>query len=239
MMERYSGSEAQIAQIAQNVRRVRAELDAAALACGRDPEDVKLLAATKTQPAWAVRAAIRAGAELCGENRAQELDEKWAQGAYEGAELHFIGHLQQNKLKYVVGRCALIHSVDSLPLAAAMDRYAQKLGITQEILLECNIGREASKSGFMPEEILGAAERIFGFSGLKMRGLMVIPPPDGDSAKYFMETSHLLLDIVGKFRHTNTISILSMGMSGDYREAVAAGSHLVRVGSALFGPRQI
>ena len=140
-------------QIGKNVAHVKAEIAQAAGEAGRDPAEILLVAATKMNDADSVRAAIRAGVDICGENRVQEMLEKNAQGAYEGAPLHFIGHLQKNKVRQVVGLCSLIHSVDSLSLLQEISKTAQKRGLTQDVLLEVNIGNEESKSGFSPEEI--------------------------------------------------------------------------------------
>ena len=141
----------------ENVEKVRADIRAAAIAAGRDPEAVTLLAATKTQRSETIRAAIAAGITACGENRVQELTAHLADNAYEGAQVHFIGHLQTNKVKYVVGRVALIHSVSSEKLLRAIADRADKLGLVQDILLEVNLAGEATKSGFAPEEALSAA----------------------------------------------------------------------------------
>ena len=139
--------------ISENVARIRGRINAAAIEAGRDPAEIKLCAATKMNDADAVRQAIAAGVDLCGENRVQELTEKLAQNAYEGADVHFIGHLQTNKVKQVVGKVSLIQSVDSLRLLTAIDKEAAKQGIRQDILLEINIGEEASKGGFRMEDI--------------------------------------------------------------------------------------
>ena len=140
-----------MSSITENVASVRAQIDAAARAAGRDPKEILLLAASKMNDASRVREAIAAGVDLCGENRVQEMLEKNAQGAYEGVPLHFIGHLQKNKVRQVVGLAQLIHGVDSVALLQAISREAEKKGLIQDVLLEVNIGGEASKSGFAPE----------------------------------------------------------------------------------------
>ena len=145
--------------IAENVAQIKETIAQAARAAGRDPAEVRLVAASKMNDADRVREAIAAGVEICGENRVQEMVEKNALGAYAGAELHFIGHLQKNKVKQVVGLASLIHSVDSLELLAAIDRCAAARGLVQDVLLEVNIGGEASKSGFAPEEVPAALEK--------------------------------------------------------------------------------
>ena len=162
--------------IAENVARIKAEMAAAAIAAGRNPKEILLCAATKMNGADAVRQAIAAGVDCCGENRVQELTQKATQNAYDGAPVHFIGHLQTNKVKQVVGKVDLIQSVDSLRLLEAINKEAAKQGIVQDILLEINIGNEESKSGFCKEEALEVVERIGDFSNIRVRGLMAIPP---------------------------------------------------------------
>ena len=227
-------------QIASNVVRVRQAVIDAALRAGRDPASVQLLAATKCNDAAHVRAAIAAGIRLCGENRVQEMDEKLAQEAYTGAELHFIGHLQRNKAKFVVGRAALIHSVDSAALAQQLDQLAAARGLTQDVLLEVNIGGEASKSGLEPAAAADLAAAWGEFPHLRLRGLMAIPPvveSDGSNRRFFAKMYALSVDISAKKYDNVSMDCLSMGMSGDFADAIAEGATLVRVGSAIFGPR--
>ena len=229
-----------IMSIAENVARIRAEMDAAAVRCGRDPSEIKLCAATKMNDADAVRQAIAAGVDCCGENRVQELAAKLAENAYEGAPVHFIGHLQTNKVKQVVGKVALIHSVDSERLLRAIDAEAARQGIRQDILLEVNIGNEESKSGFRPEEILPLLEKIGEFSNVCMKGLMAIPPISrfpGENLQYFQKMFQLSVDIREKINDNVTVDCLSMGMSDDYTDAIACGSTMIRVGTAIFGAR--
>lgn len=225
----------------ENIQKVRAELDAAAVAAGRDPASVTLLAATKTQSSDTIRAAIAAGVTVCGENRVQEFTAHLADDAYQGAEVHFIGHLQTNKVKYVVGKVALIHSVSSEKLLRAVAAQADKLGVVQDILLEVNLAGEGSKSGFTPEEAPAAAKLAEELAGVRLRGLMCIPPAavdPGDNLPFFQKLHQLAVDIRREIVHNGEdMDVLSMGMSGDYADAVAAGSTCVRVGSALFGPR--
>ena len=226
--------------IAENVAAIRQELEKAALAAGRDPREIQLCAATKMNDAEAVRQAIAAGVDCCGENRVQELTQKLAQHAYDGAPVHFIGHLQTNKVKQVVGKVALIQSVDSLRLLSAIDAEARKQGIVQDILLEINIGQEESKSGFREEEILPLLENIGDFPNSCVKGLMAIPPisqNSGDNLKYFQKISHLSVDIKAKKYDNVTVKCLSMGMSGDYQDAIRCGSTMIRIGTAIFGAR--
>ena len=226
--------------IAENVARIRAEMVKAALACGRDPKEIQLCAATKMNDADAVRQAIAAGVDCCGENRVQELTAKLAQKAYEGAPVHFIGHLQTNKVKQVVGKVNLIQSVDSERLLRAINAEAARQGIRQDILLEVNIGNEQSKSGFHPEEILPLLDRIGEFSNVCMKGLMAIPPISsfpGENLQYFQKMFQLSVDIREKINDNVTVDCLSMGMSDDYPDAIACGSTMIRVGTAIFGAR--
>ena len=226
--------------IAENVARVRAEIAAAAIACGRDPKEIQLCAATKMNDADAVRQAIAAGVDCCGENRVQELVQKLAENAYDGKPVHFIGHLQTNKVKQVVGKVDLIQSVDSERLLRAIHKEAAKQGIVQNILLEVNIGEEASKSGFRVEDILPLMENIGEFSNICIKGLMAIPPishNSGENLKFFQKMFQLSVDIMAKKYDNVMVDCLSMGMSGDYPDAIACGSTMVRVGTAIFGAR--
>ena len=216
-------------------------LFAAALAAGRSPEEITLCAATKVQSDDTIRQAIAAGITVCGENRVQELTAHLEANAYRGAQVHFIGHLQTNKVNKVVGKVDLIQSVDSEHLLRAIDRQAVKLGIVQDILLEVNIGREESKGGCLPEEVEALARLTGELEGVRLRGLMAIPPisqEPGANLPYFSAMRQLFVDIRGKMSdNQNDIDCLSMGMSGDYEDAIAQGATLVRVGTALFGPR--
>jgi len=226
--------------IAENVAAIRARMDAAALACGRDPKEIQLCAATKMNDAEAVRAAIAAGVDCCGENRVQELTAKSAENAYEGAPVHFIGHLQTNKVKQVVGKVDLIQSLDRMGLAEAIEKEAARQGIVQNVLLEVNVGREESKSGFLPEDVLDAVSKISNFQHIFVKGLMAIPPVSthsGENFQFFKEISQLSVDIMGKKYDNVSIVCLSMGMSDDFEDAIACGSTMVRVGTAIFGAR--
>lgn len=229
-----------VEEITKNVGHVKQEIAEAAAEAGRKAEDIFLVAATKMNDAERVRAAIQAGVDICGENRVQEMLEKNAQGAYVGAPLHFIGHLQKNKVKQVVGLASLIHGVDSLALLEVIDRCAEKRGLTQEVLLEVNIGAEESKSGFAPEEIPAALSAAAAFSHIRVRGLMCIPPAgrsEEENRLNFTKMNKLFVDNSGKKYDNVRMDFLSMGMSADFACAIACGSNMVRVGSAIFGPR--
>ena len=227
--------------IAENIAKVRENIAAAARAAGRDPAEITLVAATKTQTGDAIRAAVAAGITVCGENRVQELTAHLAEGAYGGASVHFIGHLQTNKVKYVVGKVDLIHSVSSEKLLRAIDQRADRLGTVQDILLEINLAGEESKSGFAPEEAPRMAALAANMTHINLRGLMCIPPRAqylGANLRFFEKLHQLAVDIRHEMGDNKTeYGILSMGMSDDYPDAVKAGATHIRVGTALFGPR--
>ena len=226
--------------IAENLAQVQANIARAAEKAGRDPGEILLVGATKMNDADRVREAIRAGLSCCGENRVQELLEKKESGAYEGAALHFIGTLQKNKAKYLVGLVSLIHSVDSEGLMQELSRQAIKRGLVQDILLEVNTGGEASKSGFAPSELSAALEKAGQYPGIRVRGLMTIPPicraPE-ENLPYFRLLRQLFIDN-GEKKYDNVVmDFMSMGMSGDFEAAIACGANIVRVGTAIFGVR--
>ena len=225
--------------IAENIAAIRARMDAAAIAAGRDPKEVQLVGASKMNDAAACRAAIAGGIDALGENKVQEMLGKYAEGAYEGAPLHFIGHLQRNKVRQVVGKVSLIHSVSSLALLEEIEKQAEKQGIVQNILLEVNIGEEESKSGFSADEVFAAAEHAKSLPHVLLQGLMTIPPAveeEHGNLPYFRQVAGLYIDINEKL-YDNKLKYLSMGMSDDFEDAIAAGATLVRVGSAIFGAR--
>lgn len=227
--------------IREHVNAVREKIAAAAVAAGRDPSEITLCAATKVQTDDTIREAIAAGITVCGENRVQELTAHLAANAYEGAQVHFIGHLQTNKVNKVVGKVALIHSVDSEHLLRAIDRQADKLGQVQDVLLEVNVAGELSKGGCTPDEAWELAQLAQSLEHVRLRGLMAIPPiaqKPGDNTPYFSIMKKLYVDIKEKMAHNqDDMDCLSMGMSGDYEDAIAQGATMVRVGTALFGPR--
>ena len=225
--------------IAENIARVRANIAAAAGAAGRRPEEITLVGASKMNDASRCRAAVAAGIDALGENRVQEMTAKLQENAYDGAPLHFIGHLQRNKVKQVVGRAALIQSVGSLELLEEIEKTAARLEIVQDVLLEVNIGEEEAKSGFVPSALLSGAETALEKEHVRVLGLMAIPPADAEreeNLQYFDKVRALFLDMNEKLYH-NSLQVLSMGMSGDYEDAVRAGATMVRVGSAIFGSR--
>ena len=226
--------------IAENIQAVRERMDRAAREAGRDPARILLVGASKMNDAAACQAAIAAGIDALGENRVQEMTGKLAEHAYDGAPLHFIGHLQRNKVRQVVGRVSLIQSAGSLALLEEIQRQAEKMELVQDVLLEVNVGGEESKSGFSPGELYAAAETARTFSRLRVLGLMTVPPVAGEehgNFPYFEKVARLYVDI-NRNLYDNSFKYLSMGMSDDFEDAIAAGATMIRVGSAIFGHRQ-
>ena len=225
----------------ENIAAVQSRIETAALRAGRKPDEITLVAATKVQTSQAIRDAIAAGIRACGENRVQEMAAHLDDDAYAGARLHFIGHLQTNKVKQVVGRVDLIESVDSERLLEAISKRAGELELIQDILLEVNIAEEESKGGVFPAQLPALVEKALELPHIRLRGLMCIPPvvvPGQSNRKFFAQTRQLFVDMNNKIADNNPdIDCLSMGMSSDFEEAVEEGATLVRVGTALFGPR--
>lgn len=214
--------------IGENLRRISDRLSEAEAICGSRPE---LMAVTKTVPAQAVNEAVRLGVRLLGENRVQEYLSK-CDDYDKSASVHIIGHLQTNKVKYIISNVSMIQSVDSLKLANEIDRLARARGKVMDVLCEVNIGGEGSKSGTAPAETRDLLCRINELEGLRLRGLMTIPPPS-DSDVFLGRMKELYDRLSEEF----TMDTLSMGMTHDYAEAVRYGSDLVRIGTGLFGAR--
>ena len=222
----------------ENYADIKSRIAAAAKKVGKNPEDIILLAATKTVAPSVINYAIEKGVKYIGENRVQEFLSK-ENDVTDKVHKHFIGHLQTNKVKDIVGKVELIQSVDSYRLAAAISKESVKRGITTDILLEINIGGEESKSGFAPEEIETAFDEIAVLPGICIKGFMTIPPHIDENNKnieYFIKMYKLFIDIRTK-KIDNNIEILSMGMSDDFETAIEHGANMVRVGTALFGER--
>ncbi|MBE6964778.1 MAG: YggS family pyridoxal phosphate-dependent enzyme [Ruminococcaceae bacterium] len=229
-----------MSSISENIQNIRREIDEAARLTGRTGADITLVAATKMNESDRVREAVAAGIDACGENRVQELLEKYEDGAYTGAPLHFIGTLQTNKVKYLVGKVSLIQSVNSEKLAAEISKCAIKHGIVQDILVEINIGGEESKSGADIENAHSLVQNIAKLPGVRVRGLMTIPPFSKDEEEqksFFIKMKQLFIDIGAKKYDNISMEFLSMGMSGDYRNAILCGANMVRVGTGIFGAR--
>ncbi len=226
--------------IRDNVKRIREEIAGAAIRAGRNPDDIVLVAASKTMPAAFVREAVAGGIDAAGENRVQEMLEKNAAGAYSGVPLHFIGHLQKNKVRHVVGLCDLIQSAGSKELIAEIGKRASERNLRQDILIEVNIGKEASKSGVPAEEAEDTVVYAQSVPGICVKGLMAIPPitlESIDNRRYFEEMYQLFVDIKQKKYDNVYMNFLSLGMSNDFQDAVLSGANMVRVGSAIFGRR--
>lgn len=222
--------------VSENLKRVQYNIAEAKAKYRNENDDVRLMAVTKTVPYEIVNSVIEQGVDLLGENRVQEyLDKK---DHYDkNAEVHFIGHLQTNKVKYIIDSVKCIHSVDSLKLAAEIERLAEKNGIVMNVLTEVNIGGEESKSGISTDML---DELVYGISemkNIKLCGLMTIPPV-GNSEFYFEKMQRIFEDLKAKKVDNVSMDILSMGMSADYVEAIKYGSNIVRVGSAIFGARK-
>ena len=221
--------------IAENVETIRKNIAEAA-----GSGAVLLVAATKMNGPERVREAIAAGVDACGENKVQEFLAKDAQGAYQGAPKHFIGHLQRNKVGKIVGRVDLIQSVDSQELLTLIDKQARKLGIVQDVLIEISIAGEVQKSGIDPEELPGLLAFASALPGVRVRGLMCVPPvveENGNNCRYFARMKQLFVDNSGKKYDNVSMDFLSMGMTDDYVDAVKEGANMVRIGSAIFGAR--
>ena len=227
-------------EVAQNVSALQEQICQAAAAAGRDPAQVRLMAVTKTVDPELVNAAIDAGITLLGENKAQELCAKYDSYHKDGVEIHFIGHLQTNKVRQIVDKVQMIESVDSLPLAEEINKRCAALNKQMPILIEVNIGREESKSGVLPEDLPALLEEISKLPAVSVRGLMAIPPVCENNeqvSQYFYQIQQLFIDIKQKKYDNINMEILSMGMSGDYQTAIAYGSNVVRIGTAMFGQR--
>lgn len=223
-----------------NYAKICEDIAAAAQSVGKTADDITFLAATKTVDAPLINHAISLGLSYIGENRVQELLSKYDDYDLEHASLQFIGHLQTNKVRQIVGKVDLIQSVDSVKLASEISRCSSKLGITTDILVEVNIGREANKSGVMPEQLEELLAQLSEIEAIRVKGLMAIPPICDfaqENRKFFDNMRNIFLDIRSKNIDNISMDILSMGMSDDYTEAIKCGANMVRIGSALFGAR--
>ena len=226
--------------IAENIAAIRVRIDAAARQTGRTGADITLVAATKMNDAARVREAVTAGVDCCGENRVQELTQKLSEHAYDGAPVHFIGHLQTNKVRQVVGKVDLIQSVDSPELLAMIEKRTAMQGIVQDILLEINAGGEKQKSGFLLKEFPRIVEEMADYPAVRVRGLMTVPPigrKKGDNCRYFQKIRRIAVDITAQKYDNIFMDFLSMGMTDDFEDAIACGSTMVRIGTAIFRPR--
>jgi pyridoxal phosphate enzyme (YggS family) len=228
--------------IAANVSHILDEIRSAAVRSGRRPDAVRLVAATKSVSVDRIQEALAAGVTILGENRLQEALPKIERLGHAAVAWHFIGRLQRRKVKAVVGRFALIHSVDSIELAEEISRRAAEAGIRQSVLLEVNIGGEQTKGGFAPDSVADACSRLNGLPHVAVKGLMTIPPLDPDPHRtrgHFRRLRELAQSLTPSGSININMDELSMGMSVDYRIAVEEGATLVRVGTAIFGARRV
>ena len=229
-----------VLSIADNVRRVRTRMRQAAERAGRDPASVRLVAASKTVDAARIRAAIAAGVTILGENYLQETRQKLGQLGRSDVEWHLIGPLQRNKVRYVFDLFDMMHSLDRLELAEEINRRAERLGRRLPVLLEVNVGGEASKSGWTPDGILSDVRQLATMPNIQVRGLMTIPPPTPqphEARPFFRQVRQLRDRLAQEGYDGMTFDELSMGMTADYEVAIEEGATLVRVGTAIFGPR--
>jgi PLP dependent protein len=222
--------------IAENLRAVQERIGRACARAGRDAASVALVAVSKLQPAEAVREALLAGQRAFGENYAQELREKaLAMPLGSEVEWHFLGALQTNKAKLVVGRAALVHTCDRLSLAQELHKRAAAQGLVQRVLVEVNLAREPQKGGIAPDELPAFVDAVAGLAALRCEGLMCIPPADRDARPFFRALRELRIELARRSRQP--LAELSMGMSADYEAAIEEGATIVRVGTAIFGER--
>ena len=225
--------------LAENLQQVNANIEKACAAVGRAPSEITLVAVSKTKPVSMLQEAYDAGARVFGENKVQEIMDKYDQLPSD-IQWHMIGHLQRNKVKYIIDKVAMIHSVDSLRLAQTIEQEAAKKELVMPILLEVNVAEEDTKFGLKVEEVLPLLEQTGSFSHIQVKGLMTIAPfvenPE-ENREVFRTLKKLSVDISAKNINNVTMSVLSMGMTGDYQVAVQEGSTMVRVGTGIFGER--
>ena len=238
-MEWYS-TEERFKNIDYNVEFIKEKIADAAVRSSRNFEDINFMAVTKTVEPVFINRALERGITLIGENKVQELLSKKPYLKLDNVQAHLIGHLQTNKVKQIVGEVSMIESVDSLKLANEISKRSVAAGITTDCLIEVNIGGEESKTGIPPEMLDELVSQISEMDGIRIKGLMTIPPiceNDSELNKYFLKMHRIFIDIRDKKLDNTDITILSMGMSGDYEQAILNGSNHVRIGSAIFGPR--
>lgn len=241
MTENLSAEEiaARITSFDQCYASVRERISLAAQRAGRKESEINLLAATKTVPVEVINHAIKSGIKLVGENKVQEFCDKYDM-LDKSAERHHIGRLQTNKVKYIVGRVSMVESVDSVHLAEELSRRSLAAGTVTDALVEINIGNEQSKSGIRVDEAEEFISNISQFEGIRVRGLMCIPPiceNDKKIREIFDKMYKVFIDISSKKTDNTTMEFLSMGMSGDFEQAIEAGANIIRLGSCLFGAR--
>ena len=239
MMERLSVEE-RFSNIEYNLKVINDRINEAALKSGRKPEDIKFMAVTKTVEPIFINHAIDCGVKLIGENKVQEFLSKKEYLKLENCETHLIGHLQTNKVKQILGEVSMIQSVDSVKLAKEISKRAEQKELISECLVEVNIGDEENKTGLDLNLLTETVHEIAEMPHIRVKGLMTVPPiceDESELQKYFSKMHKIFIDIKDKKLDNIDMCILSMGMSSDYEEAILCGSNLVRVGSAIFGPR--
>lgn len=223
----------------ENLENVEEKIQEACRRSGRNREDITLIAVSKTKPIETLQHAYDLGVRVFGENKVQELSEKY-DALPDDIHWHMIGHLQRNKIKYIIGKTELIHSVDSFRLAEAIEKEAAKRNLTADVLMEVNIAQEESKFGLLPEEVDEFIEKVQKLPHLQVKGLMTIAPfvenPE-ENREVFAQLKKLSVDIATKNAHNITMSILSMGMTNDYQIAIEEGATMIRVGTGIFGAR--
>ena len=240
-MEKFTVDEKRLQAVEDNYKSVKARVEESAIKAGRNPKDVRLMAVTKTVESVYINRALDLGADLIGENRVQEFLGKKDELHLDGVEKHLIGHLQTNKVKQIVGEVDMIESVDSVKLAKEINRVSANKGLISNVLVEVNVGKEESKSGIFIEQLEELLLEIAQMKSIKVKGLMTIPPICDDEKQlneYFGTMYQSFIDIKSKKLDNIDMDVLSMGMSGDFETAVANGSNIVRVGSAIFGARK-
>jgi pyridoxal phosphate enzyme (YggS family) len=240
MSEVKTPPEEKVRSIAENVARVKARMEQAARRAGRDPQDVRLVAASKMVDSARMRAAIASGVDIMGENYLQEARQKIGQLGANAVEWHCIGALQRNKVRYIFDLFSMLHAVDRLELADEISRRGERLNRSMAVLLEVNLGGEDSKSGFTPQALMDAVDQLAGMTHVRVRGLMTIPPPapTPEAARpFFQELRELRDRLRGRGVEGLAFDELSMGMTADFEVAIEEGATLVRVGTAIFGPR--
>lgn len=241
MTEEFLLDESRLKSVEENYKRVLDSVKESAVQAGRNENDVRLMCVTKTVEPPYINRALQLGADLIGENRVQEYLGKRDQLELNGVERHLIGHLQTNKVRQIVGEVDMIESVSSVKLAKEISRVSAAKGIITSCLVEVNIGKEESKSGIFAETLFDSLYEIAELPAVRIKGLMTIPPicdSNDEARRYFAEMRQYFIDIKDKKIDNVDMEILSMGMSGDYEAAVAEGSNIVRVGSAIFGARK-
>lgn len=240
-MEKLSNDlEERCRNLEENLKVIRSHIAEAAAKSGRSEQDITLLAATKTVPVEVINRGIELGIDHIGENRVQELCKKYDSYRLNSCELQFIGHLQTNKVKNIIGKVSMIQSVDSVKLAGEISRLSVQHGLMTDVLIEVNIGSEENKSGVLPHNLYALLPELAVLPAIRVRGLMAIPPANASKSEtmgYFTNMFKYFIDIKTKKIDNIHMDFLSMGMSSDYYEAILAGANMVRVGSALFGPR--